>query len=65
MKLTGKRSAGDPHAAFDVEGIGNGLNLNRASLRPYLRGPGAGNSLRLPDTASSSSVPSEAIGGAS
>src|SRR6476620_11973971 len=42
MKQMGERSAGNPHAAFDVEGAGNvarsklfGLN-RRASPRPYL-----------------------------
>ena len=41
MKQMGERSAGNPHAAFDVEGAGNvarskliGLN-RRASPRPY------------------------------
>ena len=41
VKQTGERSAGNPHAAFDVEGAGNvarsklfGLN-RRASPRPY------------------------------
>jgi hypothetical protein len=34
-KLTGKRSAGKPHAAFDEAGAGNGLIEYRASLRPY------------------------------
>jgi hypothetical protein len=44
MKQMGERSAGNPHAAFDVEGAGNvarskliGLN-RRASPRPYLCG---------------------------
>src|SRR6516165_2791776 len=42
----GERSAGNPHAAFDVEGTGDvarsklfGLN-RRASPRPYLGAPG-------------------------
>ena len=26
VKVTGKRSAGKPHAAFDVAGDGNGIN---------------------------------------
>lgn len=26
MKLAGKRSAGNPHAAFDEAGIGNGVD---------------------------------------
>jgi len=44
VKQMGERSAGNPHAAFDVEGAGNvarsklfGLN-RRASPRPYLCG---------------------------
>src|SRR6516225_4298857 len=44
-KQMGERSAGNPHAAFDVEGAGNvarsklfGLN-RRASPRPYLEAP--------------------------
>ena len=37
-KLTGKRSAGKPHAAFDEAGAGNGLIEYRASPRPYLWG---------------------------
>ena len=38
VKLTRKRSAGNPHAAFDVAGAGNVLKLFqwRASPRPYL-----------------------------
>ena len=46
VKQMGERSAGNPHAAFDVEGAGNvarsklfGLN-RRASPRPYLGAPG-------------------------
>ena len=46
VKQMGERSAGNPHAAFDVEGTGDvarsklfGLN-RRASPRPYLRAPG-------------------------
>jgi len=37
VKLTRKRSAGNPHAAFDVAGAGNVLKLFqwRASSRPY------------------------------
>jgi len=37
VKLTRKRSAGNPHAAFDVAGTGNVLKLfqRRASSRPY------------------------------
>ena len=31
MKITGKRSAGNPHAAFDEAGAGNGLHEYRAS----------------------------------
>jgi len=31
-KLTGKRSVGKPHAAFDVEGDGNGARLATAPL---------------------------------
>jgi len=35
-KLTRKRSAGNPHAAFDVAGAGNVLMSQwRASSRPY------------------------------
>ena len=35
-KLTRKRSAGNPHAAFDVAGVGNVLMSQwRASSRPY------------------------------
>jgi len=35
-KLTRKRSAGNPHAAFDVAGAGNVLKSQwRASSRPY------------------------------
>ena len=35
-KLTRKRSAGNPHAAFDVAGAGNVLKIKwRASSRPY------------------------------
>ena len=37
-KLTRKRSAGNPHAAFDVAGAGNVLMSQwRASSRPYQR----------------------------
>ena len=40
VKPTGKRSAGNPHAAFDEAGAGNGAHYgHRASSRPYLRGP--------------------------
>ena len=45
MKQTGKRSAGKPHAAFDVAGVGNvtmvaglrstGAYRARACSRPY------------------------------
>jgi len=36
VKLTRKRSAGNPHAAFDVAGAGNVLKIQgRASSRPY------------------------------
>ena len=36
VKSAGKRSAGNPHAAFDVAGVGNGTSLGyRASSRPY------------------------------
>ena len=36
VKLTRKRSAGNPHAAFDVAGAGNVLKIKwRASSRPY------------------------------
>ena len=39
MKLIGKRSAGKPHAAFDVAGAGNMICKDAcASSRPYLRG---------------------------
>ena len=38
MKLTGKRSAGNPHAAFDEAGTGDGPTRHRASSRPYLGG---------------------------
>ena len=35
-KLTRKRSAGNPHAVFDVAGAGNVLKVKwRASSRPY------------------------------
>jgi len=35
-KLTRKRSAGNPHAVFDVAGAGNVLKIKwRASSRPY------------------------------
>jgi hypothetical protein len=27
-KCAGKRSAGKPHAAFEVAGVGNGVNLD-------------------------------------
>ena len=38
-KLTGKRSVGKPHAAFDVEGDGNGARLATAPLLdPTLEG---------------------------
>ena len=37
-KLTGKRSAGNPHAAFDEAVAGIGLKY-RARPRPYLREP--------------------------
>ena len=40
VKLAGKRSAGNLHAAFDVAGTGNVALSQRASSRPYLRGPG-------------------------
>ena len=37
-KLTRKRSAGNPHAAFDVAGAGNVLKIQwRASSRPYYK----------------------------
>ena len=35
-KLTGKPSAGKPHAGFDEARAGNGLTEYRASPRPYL-----------------------------
>jgi len=36
VKLTRKRSGGNPHAAFDVAGAGNVLKIKwRASSRPY------------------------------
>ena len=36
VKLTRKRSAGNPHAVFDVAGAGNVLKIKwRASSRPY------------------------------
>lgn len=35
MKQAGKRSAGNPHAVFDVAGIGNELDKKRANSRPY------------------------------
>ena len=34
MKLTGKRSAGNPHAAFDEAGTGNGLYGTAPVLDP-------------------------------
>jgi len=37
-KLTGKRSAGNPHAAFDVVGVGNGLLIPRQSSTLPARG---------------------------
>src|SRR5919112_5388858 len=45
MKQMGARSAGNPHAACDVAGAGNGARTNtrpsqRASPRPYLREAG-------------------------
>src|SRR6202140_1975200 len=46
MKQMGERSAGNPHAAFDVAGAGNGARSRylgrrrRASPRPYRRGGG-------------------------
>jgi len=49
MQLTGKRGAGNPHAAFDKAGAEDGLIEYRASPQPYLRGLETGNSLRLPD----------------
>jgi hypothetical protein len=33
-KLTGKRSAGNPHAAFDEAGAGNGLHSTAPDLDP-------------------------------
>ena len=38
MKVLGERSAGNPHAAFDVAGFGNGRPSYRARSRPYLNG---------------------------
>ena len=35
MKVTGKRSAGNPHAAFDVAGAGNVIMV--AGLRPIAK----------------------------
>ena len=35
VKCAGARSAGNPHAACDVEGVGNGPYGYRASSRPY------------------------------
>ncbi len=32
-KHTGKRSAGNPHAAFDVEGAGNGVTVGSTRAR--------------------------------
>ena len=41
VKPTGKRSAGNPHAAFDEAGAGNGVHYGHcASSRPYLKGRG-------------------------
>ena len=42
LKVLGERSAGNPHATFDVAGVGNGKRvikpmLHRANSRPYLR----------------------------
>ena len=42
VKQAGKRSAGNPHAAFDVAGAGNGLVEYRASPRPYAGGGALG-----------------------
>ena len=48
-KLTGKRSAGNPHAAFDEAGAGNGLTEYRARPRPYLKGEWGDNAFDLLD----------------
>lgn len=40
-KVLGERSAGNPHAAFDVAGAGNGRLSYRARSRPYLWAVGA------------------------
>lgn len=40
--MLGERSAGNPHAAFDVAGAGNGGISYRASSRPYVRPVKAG-----------------------
>ena len=37
-KLTGKRSAGNPHAAFDEAGVGNGLNSTAPTPDPTCEG---------------------------
>ena len=49
MKVLGERSAGNPHAAFDVAGFGNGRPSYRARSRPYLNG---GLARRLVDSTS-------------
>jgi hypothetical protein len=39
-KLTGKRSAGNPHAAFDEAGVGNGLNSTAPTPDPTCESAG-------------------------
>ena len=48
-KLLGERSAGNPHAAFDVAGAGNGRLSYRARSRPYLGGGGYHWAALIPD----------------
>jgi hypothetical protein len=40
VKLAGKRSAGNPHAAFDVAGTGNVASANAPVLDPTCEGLG-------------------------
>ena len=47
--MLGERSAGNPHAAFDVAGAGNGGISYRASSRPYLWGGGYHWAAPIPD----------------
>src|ERR1700676_5773514 len=54
VKQMGARNAGNPHVACDVEGAGDVVWVGtpgpqrRASPRPYLWEPGAGDRLRRP-----------------